>query len=151
MKFTQEARRVIELSQEEAHRLHHNAIRTEHLLLGLLHEETGHTSATLRSLGVTLDNTRVLAEELGEELGGDSATEPGRHLPFTPRARGVLERAARQALTHSHDHLDTAHLLLALLGEDTRGGNELLTRLGADPEQARRQTLAALTSPPAST
>ncbi|MEX5636214.1 Clp protease N-terminal domain-containing protein [Parafrankia sp. FMc2] len=151
MKFTQEARRVIELSQEDARRLHHSAIRTEHLLLGLLHEEAGYTSATLRSLGVTLDAALVLAEELGEGLGGDSTTEPGRPLPFTPRARRVLERAAREALTHSHDHLDAAHLLLGLLGEDARGGNELLTRLGADPEQARRRTRAALTSPPAST
>ncbi|OAA19851.1 Clp amino terminal domain-containing protein [Frankia sp. EI5c] len=144
-RFTPDARYVIETSQAEALRLGHGSIRTEHILLALIHEEAGEAGEVLRSLGVTARAARLLAEELG---GADQNTL-GRTLPFTPRVRKVLEGSLREATDHGHERISAAHLLLALFHEDVRGGHDLLTQLGVDPSQVRSQVEAALASPPA--
>ncbi|CUU55433.1 Clp amino terminal domain-containing protein, pathogenicity island component [Parafrankia irregularis] len=144
-RFTQCARRVIEISQEEALQLGHGAIRTEHLLLALLHEDSGRAGTLLRSVGLTVDNARRLARELGST---DEGT-PGPHLPFTPRTKNVLGRSLQEMTARRHERIDAEHLLLALFGEDVRGGHQLLTQLGVDPSQIRSQVEEALSQTPA--
>jgi ATP-dependent Clp protease ATP-binding subunit ClpC len=126
-RFTDRARRVIVLAQQEARTLNHNYIGTEHLLLGLLADAGGTAARALESLGVTLDAAR---EQVREMLGEGQHVQQG-HIPFTPRAKKVLELSLREALNLGGDHIGTEHLLLGLLAEADGVGAQIVVRLGA--------------------
>jgi ATP-dependent Clp protease ATP-binding subunit ClpC len=135
-RFTDRARRVVVLAQEEARLLSHNYIGTEHLLLGLLHTEHGGVAArALESLGVTLDAARVQVREI---IGEGQQALTG-HIPFTPRAKKVLELSLREALNLGDDHIGTEHLLLGLLAEGDGVGAQIVARLGASPQAVRQK------------
>ncbi|HEY2313010.1 MAG TPA: Clp protease N-terminal domain-containing protein, partial [Streptosporangiaceae bacterium] len=110
-RFTDRARRVVVLAQEESQRLSHNYIGTEHLLLGLLAEQEGVAARALESLNVTL----TAAREQVEEIIGPGQQQPHGHIPFTPRAKKILELSLREALTMGSEVIDTQHLLLGLI------------------------------------
>jgi ATP-dependent Clp protease ATP-binding subunit ClpC len=138
-RFTDRARRVIVLAQEESQRLSHNYIGTEHLLLGLLAERDGLAAQALESLNVTL----TAAREQVEEIIGLGDQKPHGHIPFTPRAKKILELSLREALTMGSQVIDTQHLLLGLVDEGDGVGAQILERLGATA-QAVRETVARL-------
>jgi ATP-dependent Clp protease ATP-binding subunit ClpC len=138
-RFTDRARRVIVLAQEESQRLSHNYIGTEHLLLGLLAEQDGLAAQALESLNVTL----TAAREQVEEIIGLGDQKPHGHIPFTPRAKKILELSLREALTTGSEVIDTQHLLLGLIDEGDGVGAQILERLGATA-QAVRETVARL-------
>src|SRR5579859_1598409 len=112
-RFTDRARRVIVLAQDEARLLDHNYIGTEHLLLGLIHEGEGVAAAALRELGVSLDAVRQKVEE----IIGRGQQAPAGHIPFTPRAKKVLELSLRESNQLGHGYIGTEHILLGLLRE----------------------------------
>lgn len=112
-RFDDRARRVIVLAQEEARLINHNYIGTEHLLLGLLSEASGVGAQALSALGISLETVRA---DIEARIGTGSSTPTG-HIPFTPRAKRVLELSLREALQFGHDYIGTEHLLLALLHE----------------------------------
>src|SRR5699024_7539858 len=107
-RFTDRARRVVVLAQEEARMLNHNYIGTEHLLLGLIHEGEGIAARALESLGVTLASVR----EQVEDIIGPGSQAPSGHIPFTPRAKKVLELSMREAIQLNHGYIGTEHILL---------------------------------------
>ena len=112
-RFTDRARRVVVLAQEEARLLNHDYIGTEHILLGLVHEEQGVAARALTELGISLEAVR---DEVRQTIGqGDSP--PTGHIPFTPRAKKVLELSLREALALGHNYIGTEHILLGLLRE----------------------------------
>src|SRR5581483_4868764 len=119
-RFTDRARRVVVLSQEEARRLKHSYIGTEHILLGLLDEGEGVACRALTGLGLSLDGTR---QEVAEVVAPGSAELPS-HIPFTPRAKKTLELSLREALQLQHDYIGTEHLLLGILTEVERAGKD---------------------------
>jgi ATP-dependent Clp protease ATP-binding subunit ClpC len=125
-RFTERSRRVIVLAQEEARLLKHNYIGTEHLLLGLLADGEGDAARTLESLGVTLEAAR---HEVREILGEGHEPQKG-HIPFTPRAKKVLELALREALTLRSQSIGSIHLLLGLIAEGHGVGAQVIERLG---------------------
>jgi ATP-dependent Clp protease ATP-binding subunit ClpC len=145
-RFTARARRTIVLAQEEARLLQHNYIGTEHILLGLLHEGQGVAARAVTQFGVTLDNVR---QEVTDTIGtGQSA--PKGHIPFTPRAKKVLELALREALTLHHNYIGTEHILLGLIREGDGVAVQILKK-HADPAQLRTAVLDELgTAYPAS-
>ena len=124
-RFTDRARRVIVLAQEEARTLQHNYIGTEHLLLGLIREGDGVAAKALASKGVTLDDTRKQVEEM---IGKGNAT-PNGHIPFTPHARQVLELSLREALQLGHSYIGTEHILLGLIHEGEGVGTQVLIKM----------------------
>ena len=126
-RFTERSRRVIVLSQEEARLLRHNYIGTEHLLLGMLADGEGDAARTLESVDVTLDAAR---REVREMLGEGNEPQKG-HIPFTPRAKKVLELALREALTLRSQSIGSVHLLLGLISEGHGVGAQVIERLGA--------------------
>ena len=136
-RFTDRARRVIVLAQEEARLLNHNYIGTEHLLLGLLHDGGGTAASALESLGVTLDAAR---EQVREMIGEGKQPQQG-HIPFTPRAKKVLELSLREALSLGDDHIGTEHLLLGLLAEADGVGAQIVARLGASLRAVRDKVI----------
>jgi ATP-dependent Clp protease ATP-binding subunit ClpC len=138
-RFTDRARRVVVLAQEESQRLSHNYIGTEHLLLGLLAERDGVAARALESLNVTL----TAAREQVEEIIGLGDQKPHGHIPFTPRAKKILELSLREALTTGSEVIDTQHLLLGLIDEGDGVGAQILQRLDATA-QAVRETVARL-------
>jgi len=138
-RFTDRARRVVVLAQEESQRLSHNYIGTEHLLLGLLAARDGVAARALESLNVTL----TAAREQVEEIVGLGEQTPHGHIPFTPRAKKILELSLREALTTGSEVIDTQHLLLGLIDEGDGVGAQILERLGATA-QAVRETVATL-------
>ncbi len=140
-RFTDRARRVVVLAQEESQRLSHNYIGSEHLLLGLLAEREGVAARALESLNVTL----TAAREQVEEIIGPGQQTPRGHIPFTPRAKKILELALREALTTGSEVIDTEHLLLGLIDEGDGVGAQILQRLGATA-QAVREAVARLIS-----
>ncbi len=142
-RFTERARVVIVMAQEEASTLRHNYIGTEHILLGLLREEQGHAARVLGGLGVTLGRVRELV--LSKVSAGQGPISG--QIPFTPRAKKVLERALHEALSLGHDHIDTEHLLLGLVDQDEGVAIGVLLELGAHTETIRGQVLAALSVP----
>src|SRR5579859_7428512 len=119
-RFTDRARRVVVMSQEEARRLKHSYIGTEHILLGLLGEREGLAGQALTSLGMTLEGTR---QEVAEIVAPGSA-ELTSHIPFTPRAKKTLELGLREALQLQHDYIGTEHLLLGLIVEGERADKD---------------------------
>jgi ATP-dependent Clp protease ATP-binding subunit ClpC len=137
-RFTDRARRVVVLAQEEARLLSHNYIGTEHLLLGLLHTDQGGIAAqALESLGVTLDAARGQVREI---IGEGQQSLEG-HIPFTPRAKKVLELSLREALNLGDDHIGTEHLLLGLLAEADGLGAQIVARLGASRRAVRDKVI----------
>lgn len=139
-RFTDRARRCIVLSQENARKLNHNYIGTEHLLLGLVHEGEGIAAKALVSLGVVLEGVR---QEV-EEVIGQGQQAPSGHIPFTPRAKKVLELALREALQLGHNYIGTEHILLALIREGQGVGAQVLGKLGVELNQARKRVLDIL-------
>lgn len=139
-RFTTRARRVVVLAQEEARLLQHNYIGTEHLLLGLLGETDGIAARALAGLGMSLEGTR---QEITAIVGTGSATPSG-HMPFTPRAKKVLELAFREARALGHDYIGTEHILLGLIREGDGVAAQVLVRLGADLNRAREQVIQLL-------
>ena len=139
-RFTDRARRVIVLAQEEARLLNHNYIGTEHLLLGLVHEGEGVAARALESLGISLQAVRAQVEEI---IGrGDQA--PSGHIPFTPRAKKVLELSLREGLQLGHNYIGTEHMLLGLIREADGVAAQVLQNLGADLPRVRQQVIELL-------
>jgi ATP-dependent Clp protease ATP-binding subunit ClpC len=143
-RFTQRARRVLSLAHEEAERLHHNYIGTEHLLLGLIREEGGVAGRVLRELG--LDPARV--KEMVERLTGVGRHAGGR-IELAPGTEHVLQLAIEEARRMGHHYIGTEHLLLGLVRQGEGVGMDVLRRLGVTPEQVRRQTRRILQETPA--
>ncbi|MEV0998776.1 Clp protease N-terminal domain-containing protein, partial [Nonomuraea sp. NPDC050202] len=139
-KFTDQARRAVVLAQEEARTLNHNFIGTEHLLLGLIHEGKGVAAQALKSLGVSIDGVRLQIEEI---IGQGRPAESG-HIPFTARAKRVLELSVREALQLGHDYIGTEHLLLGLIREGEGVAAQVLMKLEADPRRVRSWVLQSL-------
>jgi len=139
-RFTDRARRSVVLAQEEARLLRHNYIGTEHILLGLLHEGDGVAARALESLGISLKDARGQVKEIIGR-GNDS---PVGHIPYTPRARKVLELSLREALQLGHHYIGTEHILLGLLREGHGVGAQVLTRLGAEHAQVTEHVLGLL-------
>jgi hypothetical protein len=139
-RFTERARQVVVLAQDEARTLRHNYIGTEHLVLGLLREEEGLAARVLESLDITIEEVRAqVARIVGE---GDEVTTG--QIPFTPRAKKVLELALREALTLGHNYIGTEHLLLGLVRENEGVGARILLDFGADAEKIRDQVIRML-------
>ena len=136
-RFTDRARRVIVLAQEEARTLQHNYIGTEHLLLGLIREGDGVAAKALASKGVTLDDTRKQVEEM---IGKGNAT-PNGHIPFTPHARQVLELSLREALQLGHSYIGTEHILLGLIHEGEGVGTQVLIKMDVNLGELRSATI----------
>src|SRR5580698_4565006 len=142
-RFTERARQVVVLAQEEARTLKHNYIGTEHILLGLLREEEGLAARVLESLDVTVE--RVRAQVVRIVGSGDEVTEG--QIPFTPRAKKVLELALRDALSLGDDHIDTEHILLGLVRENEGVGMRILLDFDADSEKIRNEVIRMLSGP----
>jgi Clp amino terminal domain, pathogenicity island component len=139
-RFTDRARRVVVLAQEEARRLDHNYIGTEHILLGIIHEGEGVAAEALESLGISLDAVRQQVEE----IIGRGQQAPSGHIPFTPRAKRVLELSLREALQLGHRYIGTEHILLGLIREGDGVAAQVLVRLGADLNLVRHQVIQLL-------
>jgi ATP-dependent Clp protease ATP-binding subunit ClpC len=139
-RFTDRARRVVVLAQEEARMLNHNYIGTEHILLGLIHEGEGVAAKALESLGISLDAVRGQVEEI---IGQGQAAPTG-HIPFTPRAKKVLELSLREALQLGHNYIGTEHILLGLIREGEGVAAQVLQKLGADLNRVRQQVIQLL-------
>jgi len=139
-RFTDRARRVVALAQDEAKRLDHNYIGTEHILLGLIHEGTGVAARALDSLGINLDVVRQQVEEI---IGRGQQTPSG-HIPFTPRAKKVLELSLRESQQLGHNYIGTEHILLGLLREGDGVAAQVLVKLGADLNRVRQQVIQLL-------
>ena len=136
-RFTDQSRRTVVLAQEEATRFNHNYIGTEHLLAGLRREKRGAAASALESAGITLDAIRGEIET----LIGRGLVAPSGHVPFTPRAKKCLELSLREALKLDHQHIDTGHLLLALISQDDCVAVQVLGGIGADLEQLRARVI----------
>ncbi len=132
-RFTERARKVVVLAQDEARHFNHNYIGTEHLLLGLLREDEGVAAQALSSLNVTLDEVR----EQVESIVGYGEEGTGAQAPFTPRSKKVLELALREALQLGHNYIGTEHILLGVLRESSGLAARVLSDLGADPARLR--------------
>jgi Clp amino terminal domain, pathogenicity island component len=128
-RFTQPSRRVVVLAQEEARMLDHNYIGTEHILLGLIHEAEGVAARAVLSLGLTLEMVR---DQVTDMIGRGQQTPAG-HIPFTPRAKKVLELSLREALALKSDYIDTEHILLGLIREADGVGAQILDRVAPLP------------------
>jgi ATP-dependent Clp protease ATP-binding subunit ClpC len=139
-RFTDRARRVVVLAQEEARMLNHNYIGTEHILLGLIHEGEGVAAKALESLGISLEAVRSQVEEI---IGQGQAAPTG-HIPFTPRAKKVLELSLREALQLGHNYIGTEHILLGLIREGEGVAAQVLQKLGADLNRVRQQVQTVL-------
>jgi len=139
-RFTDRARRVVVLAQEEARMLNHNYIGTEHILLGLIHEGEGVAAKALESLGISLDAVRQQVEE----IIGQGQQAPSGHIPFTPRAKKVLELSLREALQLGHNYIGTEHILLGLIREGEGVAAQVLVKLGADLNKVRQQVIQLL-------
>ncbi len=139
-RFTDRARRVIVLAQEEARLLNHNYIGTEHILLGLIHEGEGVAAKALESLSISLEAVRSQVEE----MIGQGSSSPSGHIPFTPRAKKVLELSLREALQLGHNYIGTEHILLGLIREGEGVAAQVLIKLGADLSRVRQQVIQLL-------
>lgn len=139
-RFTDRARRVVVLAQEEARLLNHSYIGTEHILLGLIHEGEGVAAKALESLGISLEAVRAQVEE----IIGQGGSSPSGHIPFTPRAKKVLELSLREALQLGHNYIGTEHILLGLIREGEGVAAQVLVKLGADLGRVRQQVIQLL-------
>ncbi len=139
-RFTEKARRVVVYAQEEARMLNQNYIGTEHLLLGLIREREGVAAKALESLNISLDEVRGQVED----LIGKGTYVPTGHIPFTPRAKKVLELSLREALQLGHNYIGTEHILLGLIREGEGVAAQVLINLGADLERVRSAVIQLL-------
>src|SRR5680860_1468671 len=139
-RFTDRARRVVVLAQEEARMLNHNYIGTEHILLGLIHEGEGVAAKALESMNISLESVRNQVTE----IIGRGQTAPAGHIPFTPRAKKVLELSLREALQLGHNYIGTEHILLGLIREGEGVAAQVLKKLGADLNRVRQQVIQLL-------
>ncbi len=142
--FTDRARRVVVLAQEEARLLDHNYIGTEHILLGLVHEGDGVAAKVLEGLGIELEAVRQQVED----MIGRGAQAPAGHIPFTPRAKKVLELSLRESKQLGHSYIGTEHILLGLVREGEGVAAQVLVKLGADLSRVRRQVIQVLRGAP---
>jgi ATP-dependent Clp protease ATP-binding subunit ClpC len=141
-RFTDTARRVVVYAKEEALLLDHDHIGTEHILLGLLRDDTGPAVQVLTSHGAALASARTQVQE----LAAPETQAPAGEIPFTACAKKVLELSLREALQLGHNYIGSEHILLGLVRESEGGGSEVLKRLGVDTEKLRRDVLTALRS-----
>ncbi|HEX2740084.1 MAG TPA: Clp protease N-terminal domain-containing protein, partial [Rubrobacter sp.] len=139
-RFTERARKVVVLAQDEARHFNHNYIGTEHLLLGLLREDEGVAAQALSSLNVSLDEVR----EQVESIVGYGEEGTGAQAPFTPRSKKVLELALREALQLGHNYIGTEHILLGLVRESEGVAARVLSNLDVDPDKVRREVVRRL-------
>jgi ATP-dependent Clp protease ATP-binding subunit ClpC len=139
-RFTDRARRVVVLAQEEARILRHNYIGPEHILLGLIHEGSGVAAKALESLGISQETVRQRVEE----AIGRGEQAPFGHIPFTPQAKKLLESSLRESRALGHNYIGTEHILLALIGQGESVAAQVLTGLGADLNGAREQVIRLL-------
>jgi len=139
-RFTDRARRVVVLAQEEARMLNHNSIGTEHILLGLIREGEGVAARALKSLEISLDAVRQQVEE----IIGRGQQAPSGHIPFTPRSKRVLELSLRESRQLGHNYIGTEHILLGLIREGDGVAAQVLVRLGADLNRVRQQVIDLL-------
>jgi ATP-dependent Clp protease ATP-binding subunit ClpC len=141
-RLTNRARRVVVLAQEEARVLNHNYIGTEHILLGLIHDGEGAAAKALHSMGISLEAVRHQVEE----IIGRGQQAPSGHIPFTPRAKKVLELSSREAKKLGHEHIGTGHLLLGLIRERKGVAAQALVQFGADLSTVRQQVIQQLST-----
>jgi ATP-dependent Clp protease ATP-binding subunit ClpC len=141
-RFTDRARRVVVLAQAEARDLDHNYVGTEHILLGLLREGEGVAARALSSLGISLDAVRHRVEEI---IGRGQQPAASGHIPFTPRAKKVLELSLREALQLGHTHIGTEHILLGLIREGDGVAAQVLLASGVDLYRGRERVIQVLT------
>ncbi len=139
-RFTDRARRVVVLAQEEARLLNHNYIGTEHILLGLIHEGEGVAAKALEGLGINLEAVRSQVVE----IIGQGSQAPSGHIPFTPRAKKVLELSLREALQLGHNYIGTEHILLGLIREGEGVAAQVLQKLGAELQKVRQTVIQLL-------
>src|SRR3984957_3025054 len=139
-RFTERARQVVVLAQEEARTLKHNYIGTEHILLGLLREEEGLAARVLESLDITVERVRAQVVRI---VGSGEEVTSGQ-IPFTPRAKKVLELALREALSLGHNYIGTEHILLGLVRENEGVAARILRDCGADAERIRNEVIRAI-------
>ena len=139
-RFTDRARRVVVLAQEEARLLNHNYIGTEHILLGLIHEGEGVAARALESMSISLESVRFQVVE----IIGQGSEAPSGHIPFTPRAKKVLELSLREALQLGHNYIGTEHILLGLIREGEGVAAQVLQQLGADLPKVRQTVIQLL-------
>jgi ATP-dependent Clp protease ATP-binding subunit ClpC len=142
-RFTERARQVVVLAQEEARTLEHNYIGTEHLLLGLLREDEGLAARVLESLDITLERVRAQVVRIvgsGEEV-------PSGQIPFTPRVKEVFELALREALNLGHSYIGTEHILLGIVRENEGIAARVLVDFHADSEKVRNEVIRMLSGP----
>jgi ATP-dependent Clp protease ATP-binding subunit ClpC len=139
-RFTDRARRAVVLAQEEARLLNHNYIGTEHLLLGLVREHDGVAGKALASLDVSIEAVRRQVEE----IIGQGQAAPTHHIPFTPRAKKVLEQSLREALQLGHNYIGTEHILLGLIREGEGVATQVLVNLGANLNRVRQTVIQLL-------
>ena len=147
-KFTERVRKVIYLAREEAARLQHDYIGTEHLLLGVIREGEGIAATVLNNLGLDLDRIRQEVENMVSASGGTMTIG---EIPFTPRAKRVLELAVEEARSLGHNYVGTEHLLLGLIREGEGVAAKVLLELGVDRKRVREETLKLLGGTPSST
>jgi hypothetical protein len=140
-RFTDRARRVVVMAQEEARLLNHGYIGTEHILLGLIREEEGVAAKALSALDIELQTVRDRVKEI---CGAGEEHQPEGHIPFTPRAKLVLELSLREALQLGHDYIGTEHILLGLVREGEGVAAQVLVELGADPDRLRHRVIGLL-------
>jgi ATP-dependent Clp protease ATP-binding subunit ClpC len=136
-RFTDRARRVVVLAQEEARMLNHNYIGTEHILLGLIHEGEGVAAKALESLGISLEAVRQQVEE----IIGQGQQAPSGHIPFTPRAKKVLELSLREAMQLDDSYIGTEHILLGLIREGEGVAAQVLIKLDGNLNKVRQQVI----------
>ena len=143
-RFTDRARRVVVLAQEEARMLNHNYIGTEHLLLGLVHEGEGIAARALESLGITLNSVR----EQVQDIIGPGANAPSGHIPFTPRAKKVLELSMREAIQLNHGYIGTEHILLGMVRASEGVANQVLSKVGVQGAEVRQAVMDLISGYP---
>ena len=142
-RFTERARQVVVLAQDEARLLTHNYIGTEHILLGLLREEDGLAARVLDTLDITADEVRA---QVARIVGQGDEVDTGQ-IPFTPRVKKVLELALQEALELDHNYIGTEHILLGLVREDGGVGARILRDFDADPQKVRSELIRMLSRP----
>jgi ATP-dependent Clp protease ATP-binding subunit ClpC len=143
-RFTDHSRRVVVLAQEEARMLGHNHIGSEHLLLGLIHEQSGVAAQVLAAAGITLEAARSAVGE----IVGPSGKAPTGHIPFTQRAKKILELSLREALEQKKSYIGTEHILLGLLRDSGGVGAQVLERLGGPLPALRQRVIEAAEAAP---
>jgi ATP-dependent Clp protease ATP-binding subunit ClpC len=137
-RFTDRARQVVVLAQEEARELGHSYIGTEHILLGLLRVSDGVAARALESLGISLDAVR---EEVRQTVGQGETSQLPSHIPFTPQAKKVLELSLREALQLGHNYIGTEHILLGLVRDSEGVAAQVLVNLGANLNRVRAEVM----------